>query len=190
MHDDRMEWSDLRIFLAVARGGTLGAAGRELGQTQPTMGRRIRALEAALGQTLFQRTSEGFLLTNEGAAVLAHAERMESEALGIARAASGQPGELDGSLRVSSSDWFGAHVLTRAVASMHRRHPGVTIEPITQVNVSLWSTPSTIIAPTITMPWIAFVPDISGVCRSVGTFEITSKPRKIASIRIVSSVTS
>ena len=50
--------------------------------------------------------------------------------------------------------------------------------------------PVTMIAPTITMPWIAFVPDISGVCRSVGTFEITSKPRKIASIRIVSSVTS
>ena len=38
------------------------------------------------------------------------------------------------------------------------------------------------IAPTMTMPWIAFVPDISGVCSSVGTFEITSKPRKIASI--------
>jgi hypothetical protein len=48
----------------------------------------------------------------------------------------------------------------------------------------------TSIAPTITMPWIAFVPDISGVCRSVGTFEITSKPRKIARTRIVSSKTS
>ena len=50
--------------------------------------------------------------------------------------------------------------------------------------------PSTIIAPTITIPWIAFVPDISGVCSIVGTFEITSKPRKIASTRIVSSKTS
>jgi DNA-binding transcriptional LysR family regulator len=126
-----MEWSDLRIFLAVARGGTLGAAGRELGQTQPTMGRRIRALEASLGLTLFQRTSEGFVLTDEGAAVLAHAERMESEALGIARAASGHAGELEGDLRVSSSDWFGAHVLTPAIAAMHRRHPAVTVELIT-----------------------------------------------------------
>src|SRR3954467_2413657 len=100
MHDGGMEWSDLRIFLAVARGGTLGAAARELGQTQPTMGRRIRALEAVLGQTLFQRTSEGFVLTDEGSAVLAHAERMEVEALGIARAASGQAGALEGTLRV------------------------------------------------------------------------------------------
>ena len=126
-----MEWSDLRIFLAVARGGTLGAAGRELGQTQPTMGRRIRALEASLGHTLFQRTSEGFVLTEEGAAVLAHAERMEAEALGIARAAGGLAGNLEGTLRVSSSDWFGAHVLTLAIAAMHRRHPAVTIELVT-----------------------------------------------------------
>src|SRR6266508_3345386 len=45
------------------------------------------------------------------------------------------------------------------------------------------------IAPTITIPWIALVPDIRGVCTSVGTFEITSTPRKIASARIVSSMT-
>src|SRR5439155_3394153 len=44
------------------------------------------------------------------------------------------------------------------------------------------------IAPTRTIPWIAFVPDMSGVCRSVGTFEITSKPRKIARISTVSSI--
>ena len=48
--------------------------------------------------------------------------------------------------------------------------------------------PMTMIAPTMTIPWIAFVPDISGVCSSVGTFEITSNPTKTASIRIVSSV--
>ncbi|KJV35710.1 LysR family transcriptional regulator [Luteibacter yeojuensis] len=130
-----MEWSDLRIFLAVARGGTLGAAARELGQTQPTMGRRIRVLEQTLGLTLFQRTSEGFVLTNEGAAVLAHAERMEAEALGIARAASGQGGTLEGVLRVSSSDWFGTYVLTRAIASLGVKHPGVVVELITDARL-------------------------------------------------------
>jgi hypothetical protein len=50
--------------------------------------------------------------------------------------------------------------------------------------------PMTMIAPTMTIPWIAFVPDMSGVCRSVGTFEITSKPTNAARTRIVSSVTS
>lgn len=130
-----MEWSDLKIFLAVARGGTLGAAARDLGQTQPTMGRRIRVLEDALGTALFQRTSEGFVLTDEGAAVLAHAERIEAEVLGIARAASGQVGALEGVLRVSSSDWFGAHVLTRAIAALGVRHPGVVVELITDARL-------------------------------------------------------
>src|SRR5258707_270763 len=71
----RLEWSDLRVFLAIAREGTLGAAARKLGQTQPTMGRRLRALEAAVGHTLFQRTASGFVLTDEGNAVLSAAER-------------------------------------------------------------------------------------------------------------------
>src|SRR5204863_2614677 len=62
--------------------------------------------------------------------------------------------------------------------------------PTTHSNVSLSGRARTIIAPTRTMPWMAFVPDISGVCKSVGTFEITSKQRKIASTRIVSSNTS
>ncbi len=62
-------------------------------------------------------------------------------------------------------------------------------KPITFVVVS-GAVPATSIAPTITMPWIAFVPDISGVWSSVGTFEITSKPRKIARTRIVTSKTS
>src|SRR5919198_417396 len=62
--------------------------------------------------------------------------------------------------------------------------------PMIVVTVSLWPRPATSIAPTITIPWIAFVPDISGVCSRGGTFEITSKPRKIASTRIVTSKTS
>src|SRR3954466_9819085 len=98
-----MEWSDLRIFLAVAREGTLGAASRKLGQSQPTMGRRLRALEQAVGQTLFQRTSDGLVLTDEGASVLGHAERMEEEALALQRELAGQDRRLDGMLRISSS---------------------------------------------------------------------------------------
>ena len=126
-----MEWSDLRIFLAIARTGTLGGAARRLGQTQPTMGRRLRALELAVGQTLFQRTSEGFVLTAEGAAVLRHAERVEEEAIAFERQLAGQDRQIDGMLRVSSSDWFGAHILTPIFASFTRTHPQVTIELIT-----------------------------------------------------------
>lgn len=127
-----MEWSDLRIFLAIAREGTLGAAARRIGQTQPTMGRRLRALEEAVGHTLFQRTSDGFVLTDEGTAVLRHAERMEEESLALERELAGQGGRLEGSLRLSSSDWFGLHMLTPVIHEFTQRHPSVVVELLTE----------------------------------------------------------
>jgi DNA-binding transcriptional LysR family regulator len=130
-----MDWSDLRIFLAIAREGTLGAAARKIGQTQPTMGRRLRALEAALGQTLFQRTADGFVLTDEGTAVLRHAERIEEEAIALQRQASGAETQLDGLLRVSSSDWFGTVMLSPVIAAFGKRHPGVSVELLTDARL-------------------------------------------------------
>lgn len=130
-----MEWSDLRIFLAIARAGTLGAAARKLGQSQPTMGRRLRALEQAVGQALFQRTGEGFVLTDEGAAVLSHAERIEEEALAFERQLGGRDRQLDGMLRISSSDWFGAHLLTPVLAEFAQLQPGVVVELLTDARL-------------------------------------------------------
>jgi DNA-binding transcriptional LysR family regulator len=130
-----MEWSDLRIFLAIARAGTLGAAARATGQTQPTMGRRLRALEAALGQTLVQRTSEGLVLTDEGEAVRRHAERMEDEALALQRRIAGDETSLDGLLRVSSSDWFGSCMLAPLIAEFGRQHPRVVVELLTDARL-------------------------------------------------------
>ena len=126
-----VEWSDLRIFLAIARAGTLGGAARLTGQTQPTMGRRLRALEAAVGHTLFQRTSEGFVLTDEGRAVLENASRIEEEVLALERRLAGHKQALEGLLRLSSSDWFGSHVLSPLVAGFRREHPGVSVELVT-----------------------------------------------------------
>ncbi|MEO9080109.1 MAG: LysR family transcriptional regulator [Rhodanobacter sp.] len=126
-----MEWSDLRVFLAIARHGTLGAAARKLGQTQPTMGRRLQALEHAVGHKLFQRTSEGFVLTNEGSAVLNHAERIEDEALAFQRELAGHGQQLDGMLRITASDWFAEYLLTPVIAEFAKTYPRVTIELLT-----------------------------------------------------------
>jgi DNA-binding transcriptional LysR family regulator len=130
-----MDWSDVRIFLAVARAGSLSGAAQRLGLSQPTMGRRLRALEEAVGQALFQRGREGFTLTDEGSAVLAHAQRMEDEALAIERALAGHGQALQGVLRVSASDWFGAHLLTPVCAEFMRRHPQVHVELLTDARV-------------------------------------------------------
>jgi DNA-binding transcriptional LysR family regulator len=115
-----LEWSDLRVFLAIAREGTLGAAARKLGQTQPTMGRRLRALETAVGHTLFQRTGEG---------------RMEEEALAFQRQLAGQEAQLRGMLRLSSSDWFGTYMLAPVLAEFGRRHPLVCVELLTDARL-------------------------------------------------------
>ena len=130
-----MEWSDIRIFLAIARARSLNGAARLTGQSQPTMGRRLKALERSVGDTLFQRGAEGFVLTDEGALLLAHAERMEQESLAFERERAGQAQELDGQLRVSSSDWFGVHMLTPVFAEFAKAHPRVTIELVTDARL-------------------------------------------------------
>ncbi|ELE9734940.1 LysR family transcriptional regulator [Enterobacter kobei] len=131
MIGQNLDWNDVRIFLAIAHSGTLAAAAKLVGQTQPTMGRRLRALEETLGHVLFQRTSDGFILTDEGAAVLSYAERMEEEVLGFTRALAGKDAHLTGLLRVSASDWFGIHVLTPVFAQFLTRHRGVSLELVT-----------------------------------------------------------
>jgi DNA-binding transcriptional LysR family regulator len=127
----QMEWSDLRIFLAIARTGTLGAAARAIGQSQPTMGRRLSALEAAVGHKLFQRTAQGLVATDEGSAMREHAERMEAEALGLERRLTERIDLLSGELRITSSEWFGGTVLTPVLHEFSELYPNVTIELLT-----------------------------------------------------------
>jgi DNA-binding transcriptional LysR family regulator len=127
----KMDWSDVRIFLAVARSGTLGAAGRLLKISHPTVSRRLQALEEATGQTLFQRTADGYVLTEEGAAVLTMAEHMEESALAMERRLAGDVQKLEGTLRISSPDWFGAWVLPPVMARFSKAHPDVDIEVLT-----------------------------------------------------------
>mgnify|MGYP003295812242 CR=1 FL=1 len=130
-----MEWSDLRVFLAIVREGSLGGAGRRLGQSQPTMGRRLRALEDAIGAKLMQRSSSGLTLTDEGAVLLRHAEVMEAEALALERELIGRDGSLEGVLRVTCSDWFGRIMLAPVIAEFARLHPAVVIEILTDARV-------------------------------------------------------
>ncbi|MBP1207858.1 DNA-binding transcriptional LysR family regulator [Duganella sp. 1411] len=130
----KANWDDLKIFLTVARAGTLGAAARALGQSQPTMGRRVRALEDQLGYALFQRTDDGFLLTGEGEAVLEHVRQMEHEADAVVRKLAGRQ-RLEGLLRVSTIEWFGTHMLAPVFARFSADNPGMTIELVTETRL-------------------------------------------------------
>lgn len=126
-----MEWSDVRIFLAIVRTGSLGGAARALQLSHPTVGRRLRALEQAIGQTLFQRTADGLVLTEEGQGIVTLAEQMEESALAMERRLAGQEQELQGCLRISSADWFGAYVLPPIIAEFTRAYPNVDVEILT-----------------------------------------------------------
>ncbi|WP_082335693.1 LysR family transcriptional regulator [Rheinheimera sp. KL1] len=125
---EHLDWSDIRLFLAVAEQGTLTAAARAVGFTQPTLGRRIQSLEQSLGLKLFQRTTEGFLLTEAGLALLPAAKRMAEEADAAMRQLAGQEVKLTGTLRISSFDWFSHSVLTDCCAEFLQLHSGVSIE--------------------------------------------------------------
>lgn len=126
-----MEWGDVRIFLAIVRSGTLGGAARALRLSHPTVGRRLKALEQATGHTLFQRTADGFVPTEEGTAIIALAEQMEEGALAMERRLAGQEQKLQGSLRISSADWFGAYVLPPIVTEYAKTYPHVDLEILT-----------------------------------------------------------
>jgi DNA-binding transcriptional LysR family regulator len=130
-----VEWSDLRIFLAIAREGTLGGAARRLGSSQPTMGRRLRALEEAIGHTLFQRTPDGFVLTEDGGLMLPHAEQIEEETFALERRLSGEDHQLGGNLRISCSEWFGTFMLAPVLAAFAEKYPRVTIELVTDARL-------------------------------------------------------
>ena len=90
---EAMDWDDVRVFLAVARGGSMRAAGRALGLSQPTIARRLAAFEAGFGgQPLFDRLPEGVRLNTAGEQLLATAEDAEQAMLTLERRRGGRAG--------------------------------------------------------------------------------------------------
>jgi DNA-binding transcriptional LysR family regulator len=106
----------------------LSAAARQLGVNQSTVGRRLDALEEGLKSKLFYRTRDGLRIAPAGERLLPHAERMEDEAIAIAREISGQETTLTGSLRITAPDFFGAFVVAPLLAAFHARYPEIEIE--------------------------------------------------------------
>jgi DNA-binding transcriptional LysR family regulator len=123
-----LEWDDFRVFLAIARHGSLTAAARALRVTQPTMGRRLEMLEERLGTKLFERTPTGPVLTDLGAAILDNAEQMEQAALAAERRIAGHDNGLHGAVRMTSLEWFGNHVLAPTLALFSARYPQIAVE--------------------------------------------------------------
>lgn len=128
MPDEHFSWDDLRVFLAVQRRTSHGGAARSLGVDPSTIGRRVAALEAALGTRLFDRTPAGVTLTPAGVTLLSHATRIEEEALALERGLGGADARVTGTVRLTASDGILHYLIIPALDELRRTHPGLTLE--------------------------------------------------------------
>jgi DNA-binding transcriptional LysR family regulator len=113
------DWEEIRTFLAVMRAGTLASAGRVLGVDYTTVGRRIRALEAELGLTLFERVRDRYVLTEAAEGLREAAERMEEGALALERRALGADRTVSGQLRVTTTDALARALVLPTLGTLH-----------------------------------------------------------------------
>jgi DNA-binding transcriptional LysR family regulator len=123
-----IEWELYRSFLGVLRTGSLSGAARQLGVAQPTVGRHIAALEAALGLLLFTRSQNGLLATDAALALQPHAEAMQSAAAALERAAASVGDGVRGVVRITASEVVGVEVLPPILRGLRERYPALQVE--------------------------------------------------------------
>lgn len=122
------DWNDVRFFLAVARSGSTLTASRELKISQPTVARRVAALEEALGVTLFERRQAGYRLTEEGEALVAEAAAMEAAALALSDGARARARKLSGSVRLTCNEVTATYHLAPLLAEFRRSYPDIRVD--------------------------------------------------------------
>lgn len=121
-------WDDLRIFLAVARAGSLSGAARSLGVNHSTVFRRIGAFERALDVRLFDRLQGGYVLTAAGEEMRESAQRVEAEIAALGRKVVGQDLRLSGTVRFATIDMLAVWLLPRHLAAFRLAYPGIELE--------------------------------------------------------------
>lgn len=122
------DWNQARAFLATAEEGSLSAAARALGVTQPTLSRQVSALEEKLGITLFERGPRTMALTTAGLEVLDHVRAMHDAATRMSLSASGQSQTIAGMVRIATTETTAAYHLPAILEELQRRAPDIEIE--------------------------------------------------------------
>lgn len=128
MNGQEQDWDDLRLFLAVARAGSLSGAARVLGVTHSTVFRRIGAFEQKLGVRLFDRLPAGYVLTGPGEEMRHSVMRIEEEIAALALKVTGQDQRPSGTIRMTAVDMLAVGVLPRHLAAFRTAWPGIEIE--------------------------------------------------------------
>ena len=123
-----MDWDDLRLVLALARGGTIAAAARSLAIDPTTVSRRLRAFDRSLDAAAFGRADGRLSPTDLGSRLIERAERMETEALAIQEEARGGTARCEGSVRITAVPLLANRLLIPAAPHLLERHPGLRLE--------------------------------------------------------------
>ena len=127
---NNLDWNQLKAFLETAETGSLSAAARKLGLTQPTLSRQVAAIEQRMGVTLFERVGKTMALTPTGMDLLEHARAMGTAAEALGLAATGRSQALGGVVSVSATDAVAAILLPPLVKKLRAQEPGIAIEVI------------------------------------------------------------
>lgn len=122
-----MDWDDVRHFLALARLGSVRAAGAKLGVSHSTVARRVEALETQLDARLFDRNRDGYTLTGAGRQMLPRAERVEREMASLERDLAGQDERLAGWVSVTCCDEYVSAVLVRELTPFCAEYPEIEL---------------------------------------------------------------
>ena len=126
--DSAPDWDSYRSFLAVLEEGSLSAAARRLGLTQPTLGRHVEQIEAALGQSLFVRSQRGLTPTPAAETLRPYAEALQANAEALVRAATRRPDAIEGLVRITAPKVIAAEVLPYVLTDGFERHPRLKFE--------------------------------------------------------------
>lgn len=127
---NNLDWNQLKAFLETAETGSLSAAARKLGLTQPTLSRQVAAIEQFMGVTLFERVGKSMALTPTGLDLLEHARAMGAAAEALSLAATGSSQAVRGVVSVSATDVVASVLLPPLVKKLHDQEPGIAIDVI------------------------------------------------------------
>jgi DNA-binding transcriptional LysR family regulator len=136
MKDREPDWSLYRSFLAVLQQGSLSAAARALGLTQPTIARHVEELEKSTGFELFIRSKQGLSPTEGALELKPYAESLAATTAAMIRAASGQGKAVRGTVRLTASEIIGAEILPPILTTLRERYPQLEIEVVLSNSVA------------------------------------------------------
>ena len=126
----KFDWNRARAFLVTVEEGSLSAAARALGMSQPTLGRQVSALEAELGIALFERNGQGMQLTPGGMQLVEYVRAMGEAAMEMSLAACGQSDAIEGRICISATEVMATMVLPVLIKKLKQCYPGILVEVI------------------------------------------------------------